>query len=562
MKYRYYAQHMHMHSCYQPGASMEGHMYHARNLDMKYIWITDHDNRMGRKKYEIDGFTFEAKKMFAAGPTGLKSGFLPLQENQTGCVELTKEDAYTGKKCMRLWTGNETDSWMGTGVYFHSDGKRHCASLLAGIRLQLAYKVKCGNLENARLIFDVRLSERPPEHTRAHILYVVGNADGLDKEPHTLVIPLDGKAQWQETVFELSADVLSEAARKNDLGGLDNAFDTLTIRVESRCGEEITVWIDDFTKHVQRSAQETIEMQKAVAAEIGKQYGVVPFVAKEISAAGPHKNCFGTSVPVIPYEAMGYEVSHEQACEWVKRHGGIFALNHPFEKYKRMNLTNIDYNTETEQLAKEYIDNNCWGATLIEVGFPQGRCFPLDCYLRLWDLLSLHGMFLTGYGSSDNHSNQPEKWYQGNNFATWLGVEIRDDEQKEEDFLLAMKSGRAYMGDPVRIKGEIILESCEGAPMGSVVEVNAPDKKQVSFAADCLEAGWCLKWIVNGEVQKESVIGAKSWEESCFVETTLPVNLVRVELYDEEHRCILLTNPVYFYRKDLGVPDIPEERRI
>ena len=62
-KYKYFAQHMHMHSCYQPGASMEGHMYHATKLGMKYIWFTDHDIRMGRKKFQVDGFDFEKEAL-------------------------------------------------------------------------------------------------------------------------------------------------------------------------------------------------------------------------------------------------------------------------------------------------------------------------------------------------------------------------------------------------------------------------------------------------------------------------------------------------------------------
>ena len=58
-QYVFYPQHMHIHSIFEPSASMEGHIRHARDLGMKHIWFTDHDIRMGRKSWELDGFDFE-----------------------------------------------------------------------------------------------------------------------------------------------------------------------------------------------------------------------------------------------------------------------------------------------------------------------------------------------------------------------------------------------------------------------------------------------------------------------------------------------------------------------
>jgi len=54
----YYPMHMHMHTCHQPGASMEGHIYNASLLGMKYIRFTDHDNRVGLKKNALKSFDF------------------------------------------------------------------------------------------------------------------------------------------------------------------------------------------------------------------------------------------------------------------------------------------------------------------------------------------------------------------------------------------------------------------------------------------------------------------------------------------------------------------------
>jgi len=562
-KYKYYAQHMHMHSCYQPGASMKGHMYHANQLGMKYIWFTDHDIRMGRKKYEVDGFDFEAETLMTVDSSGLKCGFVPMEEYADGKVELISTEAFVGTQSMKMSASSKSNLWEGCGVSFYSERKRHCVSLLAGVSLQIAYKVTCTDWEKARLIFDVQLSEQPPENEPAHILYVVGNAEGLGIEPHTWVVPIEGTNMWQKKTFTLSEDVLKEEAFKNGIGGLDNAFDTIRIRVEAKEGACITAWIDDFSKQVQKNAQQTHDMQKKVAKEIGMQYGVTPFVGSEISEAGFHKNCFSSKVPLVPYEQKGYQVSHLQACNWVREHEGIFAINHPFEneKYKRTDLSILNFEEETVKFANELLKDKCWGATLMEVGFPENRCFPLSSYLKLWDILGMNGTFLTGYGSSDNHSNRV-RWYSGNNFATWLGVKEKPETQiTEEDFIEAMKSGKAYTGNPVHIKGEIVLETDCGATMGDVVEIETAVVQRIRFYADQMKIGWKQKWIIDGHVAKEITISSESIKEVMEIKPEQLISLVRVEIYDENGVCLLLTNPIYFYRKDLGIVEIPKERR-
>ena len=57
-KYKYYSMAMHLHSCYQPGGSMESHIYNASLLGMKYIRFTDHDVRLGTLKSKVCGFDF------------------------------------------------------------------------------------------------------------------------------------------------------------------------------------------------------------------------------------------------------------------------------------------------------------------------------------------------------------------------------------------------------------------------------------------------------------------------------------------------------------------------
>lgn len=547
-----------MHSCFQPGASMEGHMYHARNLNMKYIWFTDHDIRMGRKQYAIDGFDFEAPELVIKEAEGRSHGFYSTEHG--GNVSLSKGNAYTGKQCLQISDTTEEVSWNSTEAIFWSSGKRHSASLLAGVLLELAFRAECTDWKNARFIVDIQLSQRPPEHTSAHIMYVAGNKEELENNPHTLVLPLEATEGWNLLSCNLSAVALSKEAEACGIGGLDNAFDTIMFRVETRCGATVTAWVDDFKISIEKTAQETLEMQRKVAQEKGRIYGIVPFVGMEISEAGPHKNCFSSQVPLIPYEEMNYKVSHQQGCEWVIKRGGIFAYNHPFERYKRADFRGLDMEAEVDNMIEEFTQHAAWGAKLLEVGFPEGRYFPLKYHLKLWDALGLHGIFLTGYGSSDNHSNQ-SGWYSGNNFATWFGVDTQKERPQEADFIFAMKSGNAYTGDPCLVTGEVILETEEGVPMGSVIETEFKTNITVMFYCSEVKRGWKQKWVVDGNVVKENVMTSDVFADYCYVEATQSLRLARVEVYDENGRCILLTNPIYIYCKDISKIDVPIERR-
>ena len=164
---------------------------------------------------------------------------------------------------------------------------------------------------------------------------------------------------------------------------------------------------------------------------------------------------------------------------------------------------------------------------------------------------------MTGYGSSDNHSNKT-KWYDDNNFAAWIGVEAEEAEPiKEEAFIAAMKSGNVYTGNPVVLKGQVSLETEDGVPMGSVlITGDEAFSTKILFQSE-VQAGWHFRFVSNGEVVSDRILDEKKWnpdnrfEFSYKMTATKPVNFVRAEMYDENGLCIMLTNPIHIWRKDL-----------
>ncbi len=147
---KYYPMAMHLHSCHQPGASMESHIYNAKQLGMSYIHFTDHDTRTGRKQVPVTEFDFSRGLLKYEDAKGNYLAW----ENVGDPICCFEDNA------LKITAGNKP-----AGIRFVSSGKRHTAALLSGITITLGFDYECD--ENSRIIFDITLSQRPPEHKEA-----------------------------------------------------------------------------------------------------------------------------------------------------------------------------------------------------------------------------------------------------------------------------------------------------------------------------------------------------------------------------------------------------------
>jgi len=349
------------------------------------------------------------------------------------------------------------------------------------------------------------------------------------------------------------------------VGGLDNAFLFLHVRVAAKNGGRACVKMHKLKVDVQRGFEEVVARQRKLGNEIGARYGVKPFLTAEISGAGYHKNYYSEDVPVINYAARGYDVTEAEAIAHVQRYGGIYSFNHPFNngKYRYTTYSGEDLWRVVEREAAALTASRVYGAALLEVGFPEGRgkSFSLKEYLRLWDILSLNGVFVTGCGDSDSHDSSMG-WFEGNNFATWIAAEqslkfpISDGE-----FIESMKAGRAYMGDPIWLKGEV--EFTSEVPMGAIIPVENRDKmsRTMTFQAKEVKKGWRIHVVADGELAAEYV-AAEDGDFCCSfsVEPLRTVSFARVEMYNADGRCILLTNPIYLVKVAEYAGEIPKCR--
>lgn len=551
-QYTYYPMHMHLHAACDHGASMAMHMYNANKLGMRYIWFTDHDTRTGVKKQAVNGFSFDGPDLIREEPTGGFHGFKTVDDAigyklypERGVVKLTLQ-------------ASDAPVWQESGIRFVSNGTRHTSALAAGVTLSIDVE-ELSVSADSRLIFDVTLSQRPPECEKAHMLYVLGSTEGLEA-PHTQVIPLEMRGG--RITMPISEDVSEDPA----IGGRDNAFDTISILLQARAGAEMAAVLRDFQIHVEKSYEQVHQALKKAAAEAGAHYGITPFVSFEVSDAGEHKNCYCTAVPTIDYQKHNYKVPVWEAVKHIKDHGGIFAINHPFaiSVLKRKTFSSTERMQILAKMQAELTANRAYGADLIEVGFPEGRNgFSLDEYVCLWDMLSSAGLFLTGYGCSDSHRDNTG-WFEGNNFAAYVGVcsELTHP-IAEEAFTEAMKKGRVYTGDPVKLHGTVDFRTVDGHPMGSVFLSDDTQEVPILFSAEKVCPGWQFRLIENGHVVHTEDITEENftWESVLRVQKTT-VNFQRAEIRDETGRCVLLTNPIYLINTELFAGVLPAHRII
>ncbi|MBE7020978.1 MAG: hypothetical protein E7411_06070 [Ruminococcaceae bacterium] len=535
MNYKYYPMHMHLHAACDYGSSMALDMYNASLLGMKYIWFTDHDTRMVRRENEVKGFSFDTSDLMKEDGKRFE-GFKVIDEKTDYIIN-------PEEKTLTLNCEGEGDNWETSGVFFASSGTRHTCSLATELTLSVDIKDYVID-SDTRIIFGVKLSQRPPEMANAYMLYVVGEAEDLSGLPHTQIIPSEIKKG--QFVMKVSEDVSDEPS----IGGKDNAFDTLYIILQSRNGKKASLKVGDFSISRVYYGEELRKRLNTASQKAGEYYGVTPFVSFEISGAGEHKNCFSTKVPVIDYYEYDYNVSEKEAIDHTLKYDGIFALNHPFETkpFKgKGNLPEEEKIKMFQDLYEEFYKNDTYGASLIEVGYPEGRNFPFEYYTFLWDALSLSGHFLAGYGCNDCHRNN-KGWFDGNNFAAYIGVDSSlEHPVSVDEFISAMKERRMYTADPVKIKGEIKFETASGEQMGSIL-----NKKEeiINFYAENTLPGWEFRLINNGvEAYREKIKGNTYSHTSCLKSSDKPVDFQRAELYDEDGRCILLTNPIYLTAK-------------
>jgi hypothetical protein len=115
------------------------------------------------------------------------------------------------------------------------------------------------------------------------------------------------------------------------------------------------------------------------------------------------------------------------------------------------------------------------------------------------------------------------------------------------------------MGDPVFLKSEISFTS-ENSAMGSVVYKKRGSVK-MSFSIKAPIPDSTVRIIVDGGVFiEEKINSADKYNIDFEFCPEFALSFARVELYNPDGRCVMLTNPIYVVDPNTFRGDIPKER--
>lgn len=523
---KYYQIHTHLHCSHEASASIGSHMSLAKSLGIEYIWITEHDTRIGKAKGKYFSFCFSERALYARTFDGRLAGF---QENESnsGKYEFMDED---DSILLRAYA-NESER---ESLFFHSKGKVHSDPLCACVTVELTADII--KQERGQVCVEFILSAQPPTYRQAKICYVLGEIPKVETDEPIQYLPFP-KQEGGKYVFPLSHDACEE------IGGLDNALCNFNIIVEN--GAEIRIQGVNIYRELEY--QKMRQAQIELAEKIGKKWGVTPFVGFEVTRAGNHKNCYSTKVPLIEYANFEKQVSNEQAIAHLQKYEAVYSWNHPLAGVYDANKSKEEI---LEMVARELIENRVYGASLIEVGFPYGRGnFEVAYYLRLWDKLSENGILITGNGDSDNHHALAEGWTEGNNFCSFVGL-YENELPTEENFIKAFKRGTLWSGNPVLIRS--LSFTGDGKEQGSLVRGR---QVRIEFRATDIKCGGYAVCISNGKeiARKEIKNGAVSGEWILACERKY--NFARLEIYNEKNILIAFSNPIYLVGENTEIKE-------
>ncbi len=534
---KFYPIHMHLHASHEPTASIGAHMSHAAELGIKHMFITEHDTRMGEKKRAMNEFRFTEPSLFFETENGIRAGFKHVKDE--GGSYIFSENGENFSLEITADKGGYEE------FYFYSATKAHSDPLFSDISVDMDADISL--LGNARLSVEFILSAQPPTYKQAKLIYVLGEIPDLHE--NTAYCKFPNKSEDGLYHFNLTSDT-SDA-----VGGLDNALCYINIILEGRMGEG-KISFRSFKFNRKLDFEPVRQRQIGIAEELGKKWGVTPFVTFEISGAGHHRNCYTTTVPCINYKELGYRVTGEYAVNHVKDHGGIFSYNHPFTEWKRDGLSEEEKIRVVDELIEKFSENKVEGAALMEVGFPyEKEDFYDRHYLRLYDGLAAKGVFITADGDSDNHHATDSGWKKGNNFATFAGL-YYNEEPRESDFTRAFMRGSCWCGNPLLIKNMHLCANNQFTFGSIFVNENA----EIEFRASGISCEGYAVRIVNGIEDRKVEIKNGEVSDSYILKPSLRFNFVRYEIRDSEGILIALSNPVYSVQDRADVYSDAEKR--
>jgi hypothetical protein len=558
-----YAVQMHLHGSLSEGqGSMRGHLEAARRLgSVDVLWWSDHDWRIALHTYQR-GFDFESgsldtvivvpgrrrEKRLAHGAANAEScrvswtGRGRAVRHPDERVEVVAAPGGRPGRAGR-WSaaapGSEVRSFARA---FVADRDRTHFPLGARLRVRFALYVEEMAPAGARAVVSFVLSQQPPDNRQGVVNFVVGDAgaraarwsaDSL----RVADVPLDAPAgRW----IDVRLDIAREAERLG-LGGADNSLCAIEVGLETRDGARATIYIDDFAIEEEIRGDALLEWQQEFVTGAAAGDSISQLVGIEISY-GRHVNYFGPALALPDFAAHPNGFDAIDAVAFAHEHGGLASLNHVFGTADEESDERESPDDRFATILDELTRSRCYGADLIEIGYPT-RALTIEHFLALWDSLWSRDILIPGTGVSDSHNNAIG-WRDGNNFVTWIWARS----MSREDLLEGLRAGALAFGNPALLDGDVMLSTSDGHRMGEVVDgVGEESRHEFRLRVKNADPSWHAIAVLSGERRTPIPFGTVARDEEIVFESpTPPGSHVRCEIRDGAGAIIACTNPIAF----------------
>jgi len=427
---------------------------------------------------------------------------------------------------------------------FVVDRDRAHYPLAAGLRVGLKLFVEEMPPADARAVISFVLSQQPPDNRQGVINFVIGDvtaraprwsADSLLVEEVVLDAPA-GAPVWHR--FDLT-----RKAEELNLGGADNSLCEIEVGLETRNGARATILLDEFEVYAKTRGESLLAWQQEFVNGLSAAAGdsISQLVGVEISY-GRHVNYFGPALALPDFEAHPNGFDAAEAVAFAHEHGGLASLNHVFGTADEESDESDRPDDRFATMLAELTETRCYGADLIEIGYPT-RVLTIEHFLALWDSLWSRDILIPGTGVSDSHNNAIG-WRDGNNFVTWIWARSTS----REDLLEGLRAGALAFGNPALFEGDVMLSTSDGHRMGEVVEgVAAGARHEFRLRVRGADRSWRAIPVVRGVRGEPIPFGSDAGgEEILFEAATPPGAHVRCEIRDGAGAIVACTNPIAF----------------
>ena len=348
---------------------------------------------------------------------------------------------------------------------------------------------------------------------------------------------------------------------------MDNAMYGLSFRARSpRRGAvaDVTVAGLTFERTQNSAASVTANQSRLISTYQSRFPDLTVRASSEIGRSMLHMNPFGIPQYWPDYATLPTDENtrFRQIVSTIHAQQGAVSWNHPFGYDMGPLLSPADRITKRRSVFQSMLALQVLGVDILEVGYKIRGYVDAATHIALWDTFSRNGTFLTGNGTTDDHSGQP--WTNlTNGFTTGAWAASRSD----ADVVAALVAGRAYVADMKRWPGgetDLLVDGT--VPMGAA-SVSSKTTRSLSVWARSLPAN-CSVQVAAGPVDYKAAVDpgtvvVSTLAPSAFTGGTTALSVdtstsrfYRIQVIASDGTIIGSSNPVWLLRETppAGIP--------